>query len=164
MLEASTAVDPRVRARLQATLATVSEATRQRALFLPRTIVHTDWHAGNLVFERGRISGILDFEFAHRDFRIVDLGIACIVLPPETAARMVEGYARVAPLLVEEIDLLGTVQRARMLGWAAYTLVTLPPGSPDRERELSACAELIGVVEERWPALRSRLAVHVRGG
>ncbi len=43
---------------------------------LPDTIVHGDFTSWNLRFRGGHLSGILDFELAHRDHRIADFALS----------------------------------------------------------------------------------------
>ena len=40
---------------------------------LPRQLIHRDFHAGNLLFEGDRLTGLLDFELVRTDFRVFDL-------------------------------------------------------------------------------------------
>jgi Ser/Thr protein kinase RdoA (MazF antagonist) len=42
----------------------------------PRLAVHGDFHPGNLTFTNGRVSGLFDFDWAHIDFRCMDLAHA----------------------------------------------------------------------------------------
>ena len=45
---------------------------------MTRTLIHGDWHAGNLLFIRGEVTGVLDFDFAHPDLRVADLAVSAI--------------------------------------------------------------------------------------
>lgn len=39
---------------------------------LPRQIIHRDIHAGNLLFEKGRFTGYIDFDLSQRNMRVFD--------------------------------------------------------------------------------------------
>jgi Ser/Thr protein kinase RdoA (MazF antagonist) len=43
---------------------------------LPQQIIHSDLAGSNLLLQQGRVTGILDFEFASRDLRVMDLAVA----------------------------------------------------------------------------------------
>ena len=43
---------------------------------LPRTVVHGGARRGSLVFDGGRVVGVLDFDSAHPDVRVLDLAVA----------------------------------------------------------------------------------------
>jgi homoserine kinase type II len=47
---------------------------------LPRQIAHGDFAFGNALFLDGRVTAILDFEFAGLDLRAMDLAAACYIL------------------------------------------------------------------------------------
>lgn len=44
----------------------------------PRGIIHGDWHPGNLLFHRRQIVGVLDFDSARIEPRVVDIANACL--------------------------------------------------------------------------------------
>jgi Ser/Thr protein kinase RdoA (MazF antagonist) len=60
--------------------------------------VHGDFATWNLLFEDGRLSGILDFELARNDHRVADFTLAWRGKYDE----VVEGYEEVSPLTDEE--------------------------------------------------------------
>ncbi len=44
----------------------------------PRDILHGDWHPGNLLFRDGRVVGVLDFDSARIEPRVVDIANAAL--------------------------------------------------------------------------------------
>jgi Ser/Thr protein kinase RdoA (MazF antagonist) len=65
-------------------------------------MVHGDFTRWNLLYRKGRLSAILDFELAHRDHRIGDFALAWRGRYDE----VVYAYAEVSPLEPEEWELL----------------------------------------------------------
>ncbi|ROR34278.1 homoserine kinase [Inmirania thermothiophila] len=77
---------------------------------LPRGIVHADLFRDNVLFEDGRLSGVIDFYYACSDVLLLDVAIAvndwCAVpgggLDETRAAALVGAYAAVRPFTPEE--------------------------------------------------------------
>ncbi len=81
---------------------------------LPRGAIHGDLFCDNVLFDRGRVSGIIDFGFAATDALAYDLAIAvndwCSVsegasagaLDPPLSVAMVAAYEEVRPLSAED--------------------------------------------------------------
>lgn len=82
---------------------------------LPRTLIHGDFHAGNLLFHQGWLTGLLDFDYARPDARVVDLAIATIYLNPADTDALVAGYAEAAELEDRELAGIAVLRRARRL-------------------------------------------------
>ena len=94
---------------------------------LPRGTIHGDLFCDNVLFDRERVSGIIDFGFAATDALAYDLAIAvndwCSVsegasagaLDPPFSAAMVAAYEDVRPLSVEERALWPVLLRAAAL-------------------------------------------------
>lgn len=110
--------------------ANLAELARDGFDALPDQLIHFEFQFGNLLFEHGRLSALLDFDFVHLDARITDLGrvIATECLPPGATAvepasvrAFLHGYMAVSPLTACERRLLVPVARANLL-W----LVVLP--------------------------------------
>ncbi|HEX5502044.1 MAG TPA: phosphotransferase [Thermomicrobiales bacterium] len=80
----------------RARIATLRPADR------PDQLIHGDFTAWNLRYRGGRLSGILDFELAHRDHRIADFALSW----RGKYDAVIQGYAEVAPLEPEEWALL----------------------------------------------------------
>jgi Ser/Thr protein kinase RdoA (MazF antagonist) len=90
---------------------------------LPRTLIHGDFNAGNLLFRQGRLTGLLDFDHARPDARAADLAIATIYLgsAADTNA-LVAGYAQTGGLEDSELAGLAIFRRARRLEHIGFCL------------------------------------------
>ncbi len=62
-----------VRGNIAATLSVLREATVSS---LPHTVIHCDYHPGNLKFTGERVTGLFDFDWSKIDLRAFDLGLA----------------------------------------------------------------------------------------
>lgn len=119
----------------------VARRLRRLLPHLPRSLVHGGARRGSLLFHGDRVAGVLDFDSAHADVRVLDLAVAAhdvgkvytelgaadhkVALDVARVRRVVGGYleaggdllaaeAEAAPLLVEAKRLkrcLGRVQR-----------------------------------------------------
>jgi Ser/Thr protein kinase RdoA (MazF antagonist) len=90
--------------------AALAEITRFGWEGLPRSVIHGDFNGGNLLFRNQKLTGVLDFDFAHPDLRVVDIAIAVnftLALPT-----VVAGYNSVAKLCEEETRLIRPILRA----------------------------------------------------
>ncbi len=98
---------------------------------LPRQLVHFDIRSANILWARGGVTAILDFEEAQHDHRIVELARAAVLLgtryhswgPVSAEARteFLTGYQSERPLTPAEAGWLNIV-----LLWQALAMV--PPG------------------------------------
>lgn len=61
---------------VRASLAKTSDVLRRVAADLPKVIIHSDFHPGNLKFEGATISGLVDFDWAKTDVRLFDVALA----------------------------------------------------------------------------------------
>jgi Ser/Thr protein kinase RdoA (MazF antagonist) len=68
----------------------------------PMTVIHGDFNSRNLLFVDGQLSGILDFEATHLDYRVADFALSWRA----TRDDVVLGYHEVAPLSEVEWHLL----------------------------------------------------------
>ncbi|MCA1596305.1 MAG: phosphotransferase [Chloroflexi bacterium] len=66
------------------------------------TVIHGDFTSWNLLFKDGRLSGILDFELAHRDHRVADFALSW----RGKYDHVIYGYDEVSPLEAEEWELI----------------------------------------------------------
>ena len=97
---------------------------------LPRQVIHSDFMLGNVLIHAGRISGVLDFEFALPDARAIDVasGLEYTMrvwenpAPFETARAFCRGYARWGRLTAAEIDALPWLMRLRDAASAVWWL------------------------------------------
>jgi len=101
----------------------------------PATVVHGDLIAQNLLFQRGRLSGILDFDSARLDLRAVDVACARRSGDDEVAL----GYLEVIPLSDAELGCLDDLWRANVLRYALQLLESeVIAGAPVSELEWCA--------------------------
>jgi Ser/Thr protein kinase RdoA (MazF antagonist) len=101
--------------------------------------VHGDFHTGNLLFQEGRLSGVLDFDFARIDLRVADIAIALGFLADSPArAAFVAGYEAEQPLAEGERRLLAPLRRARELERLGYALRRWQKGDVSQHAEVQA--------------------------
>ena len=84
----------------------------------PGVIVHGDFTPWNLRFTNGRLSGILDFELAHKDHRVADFALSWRGKYDD----VILGYAEVSPLEPEEWELITPVWWAQLIHLACLVL------------------------------------------
>jgi len=94
--------------------------------------IHGDFQRDNLLFDRGEIVGVLDFDNSHRDARVVDIAWSiisdCGEPPVETAidlrlaAAFVAGYAQATPLSDAELRLIVPLIRAHNIAICAWSV------------------------------------------
>ena len=89
---------------------------------LPRQIIHSDFGTGNVLMMDGRVTGVLDFEFAAPDLRAMDWAVGLLHsayagVPPERLWDNLDafgrGYASRIRLLPEEARALPALLRLR---------------------------------------------------
>jgi len=120
-------------------------------------LVHGDWHDGNILYRGGRVSGIVDFDFAHLDLPLVDVAIATLIPEVKDSAQIAAGYFGARPPAEHELDLIATAQRARVLGHVAFFLGRHAGGDAGAADQIQLGAGLLLRAERRWPALRATI-------
>ncbi|MEU4424853.1 phosphotransferase [Actinoplanes sp. NPDC024001] len=92
---------------------------------VPRGLIHGDFATWNLLFDGDRLSGLLDFEAAHRTLLVADFALWWRGYQDD----VIRGYAEVRPLSDLERALVVPVFQA----WLFYGLTELSPGGADLE-------------------------------
>lgn len=129
---------------------------------LPDLPVHGDFQGANLLWIDGRLSGLLDFDFARRDALVTDLATLLIPvepLEPAFAGALVAGYESVRPLGDDEWELFPALARAAVLWWIAVQLARWrTTGSEDALRRIRRSASerlpAVDLAEPGWRSLR----------
>ncbi|MBA2682373.1 MAG: phosphotransferase [Ktedonobacteraceae bacterium] len=67
--------------QIQTFLSEVMESVPDLYKYLPQQLLHRDYDSSNILMDRERVTAILDFEFAGRDIRILDLCVSISWLP-----------------------------------------------------------------------------------
>ena len=101
--------------------------------------VHGDFHTGNLLFQSGQLSAVLDFDFARVDLRVADVAIALgFLVDREARTAFVAAYEGQQPLRAAERRLLAPLRRARELERLGYALRRWQKGEPGQPAEVQA--------------------------
>ncbi|GAA2704422.1 phosphotransferase [Actinoplanes palleronii] len=88
----------------------------------PRSVIHGDFAPWNLLYDNGRLTGLLDFEFAHHTFQVADFALAWRGYQDP----VIDGYHQVRPLSELERRLIRPVFHAWLfLGIAGADPATL---------------------------------------
>lgn len=126
------------------------------------TPCHFDFHQENIFFQRGELSGLLDFDLVHLDARVADVAssifLDCYAPPaysgisPALAARFVAGYVAETPLSDAELQLIVPLIRAAIMGLVAWRLAGWARGD-DRQTSLKS---LRHSATERFPSFVRR--------
>jgi Ser/Thr protein kinase RdoA (MazF antagonist) len=117
----------------------------------PVTMAHGDLIAQNLLFDRDRLSGVLDFDAVHIDLRAADLACARRSRHDE----VVRGYLEVAELSDVECAALDDLWRANVLRYASRLLCGNTTGR-ELTTELEWCVKQLGKTESFAGSLPAR--------
>jgi Ser/Thr protein kinase RdoA (MazF antagonist) len=120
-------------------------------------LVHGDWHDGNVLYQGGTVSGVLDFDFVHSDLPLVDVAIATLIPGVEDSAQIAAGYFGVRPPAEHELDLIATAQQARGLGHVAFFTDRHADGDHGALDQIRLGVDLLLRAEQRWPPLRAAI-------
>ena len=150
--------DPALNGLIRRTLAEVRTAAGSLASGRPGVqLVHGDWHDGNILYQGGTVSGVLDFGFAHCDLPLVDVAIAALIPGVEDSAQIAAGYFGARSPTEHELDLIATAQRARGLGHVAFFIHRHAGGDHGALDQIRLGVDLLLRAEQRWPALRAAI-------
>merc|ERR1712048_39814 len=92
---------------------------------LPRQLIHADMHYDNILTKDGKVTGILDFEFAAYEWRAMELAICLSKYAGEDDAlqyfdEFIKGYAKTAVLTKPEAIAMPDLINLRTLSNIAY--------------------------------------------
>lgn len=97
-------------------------AVRLPSLPSERVFTHGDFHPGNVLWHRGRISGVVDWSHARLDARWSDLAYCraeiCLLLGPDIADRLADAYSDIVGETSDELavyDLMCVLNTRRYL-------------------------------------------------
>ena len=116
---------------------------------LPQQIVHGDFDPSNVLFDVGRVSGVLDFEFSGPDLRVIDLLVPLNWWPLHQFGTGAEwpimeaigrGYTAHLPLLAEELQALPALFRLRAIGGMLHRIVRYRQGLMTTDQLLARVA------------------------
>ncbi|MHB8377379.1 MAG: phosphotransferase [Dehalococcoidia bacterium] len=149
---------------------TLRELSRLGYGELPDTVVHWDFHHDNLLFQRGELTALLDFDSVHQDARVADIAqsvlLDCLEPPAHNAISVagmrafVAGYHEAAPLDDAERALIVPLLPALVIARSAVSLrAWLHKGNPRALRSLErAAAYRLPVMEAQRSALEDAVA------
>jgi aminoglycoside phosphotransferase (APT) family kinase protein len=110
--------------------AAVSAVTaRLSSLSSERVFVHGDFHPGNVLWQRGRISGVVDWSAARLESRWSELAYCradvCLLLGPDVADRLADAYSDIvgatsADLAVYDVMWLFNIRHHAQVALDAY--------------------------------------------
>ena len=96
----------------------VEAAGRVQDANLPTLLIHGDYGTHNLLFRRDGTAVVHDFELARYDWRLLDIVIASLRLPPDQQSAFIAGYREAGDLPDRELDLLPWLWRYHLLSGA----------------------------------------------
>lgn len=152
VLRAFSGAHPELAQRIRAARATV-EADLARCGYddLEPLPVHGDFQRFNILWDRGELSGLLDFDFARRDALVCDLAtmlVPYLPLEPRAAGSLLAGYESVRRLTDTERNVMAALPRALLLCWVALLLAGWESGANP-----TAVASITNTMTMRFPAL-----------
>jgi len=165
---------PKAEALLWDELAKQRQAPLEEDPVLPKGVIHGDLFVDNLLFAQGKLSGVIDFYYAHTNAFVLDLAIAAnaLALPPQPEAlkdatprlkAFFAGYEQVRPLEEKERERLEQALRlAALRFWVSRLFDACFP----RQGEI---VQIKDPEEYRaklafWRSLQGRAALEAIGG
>lgn len=113
-------LEPNMRTRIAHVVGDVVAVVPDLYQSLPRQIVHRDYAASNVLIDGKCVTGVLDFEFAGRDLRAIDLarGLCQFTVAPwshpegwRRVIAFISGYRERVTLRADEVDALPELMR-----------------------------------------------------
>jgi len=141
---------PKNNEKLNAQISKLTNKIRKLKLAsLPKQIIHADLHATNILFKNDKISGILDWGDAHKDYRAYDIATTLTMffvrdsINQEAITLFMRNYTKINPLSSTEKRAILVFMQKRLLeiiGWHMYQQEHFPEKS----------AELKETVKKVW--------------
>ncbi len=146
------ALSPDQQARLANTLSEVLEVKLHLYARLPVQTIHADYLSFNLLLEENLVVGVLDFEFATRDLRLIDYicGLDDFAMLPwrdhprwEWVQAFRAGYNEQVPLTELEAQALITAWRLQRASSIVYWTGWLREGKVTPQKVVDAVTEML---------------------
>lgn len=129
-----------------------------KALNLPFCLIHGDLHYDNVLVKDGRVTGLLDFEFASRDWRAMELAICLSKYAGEKDKEgnpvampffedFIDGFAVSGELTQQEMDAVPALINLRILSNVVYFVGRSLGGEDDISSLTTRIANYCGRVE-----------------
>lgn len=136
-----------------------------KALKLPYTLIHGDLHYDNVLVKDGRVTGLLDFEFASYDWRAMELAICLSKYAGEKDKDgnpvamaffedFIDGFAEKGELGEQEIDAIPALINLRILSNVVYFVGRALGGEDDISSLTTRIANYCGRVD--WITANSK--------
>ena len=144
------------------------ELPPQRFWRLPQTVVHGDFHQGNLLFHGDALAGVFDWDYACEHPRLKDIANALMflgaraprpfdpadirtyvqpsVFQPEWVRAFLDAYEADEPLTEEEWSALPAMMAGRWLQVRACAIIKLP----EEERLAQFCDGMAEMLDRLW--------------
>jgi homoserine kinase type II len=156
-------VDPIERAQLRRIVHDLSAALPMLYYSLPWQIVHRDFDASNVLMEGEHVTGVLDFEFAGLDLRVLDLGrsLSLFTISPwnlpdgwQRTKVFIMGYREHVELTPDEVEALPDVMRLFRVRSLVHREGHRRQGLASEEDVRARAMGLLG--QEKWLSERRR--------
>jgi aminoglycoside phosphotransferase (APT) family kinase protein len=138
------------------TAAAVSAVTaRLPSLSSERVLAHGDFHPGNVLWQRGRISGVVDWSAARLDARWSELAYCradvCLLLGPDVADRLADEYSDIVGATSDDLAVYDVMWLFNIRHYAQVALDAYREQGhgPDLQRSLAHLEEQLRRVLNR---------------
>jgi homoserine kinase type II len=151
------------------------ELERAAGQDLPCAPIHFDFHHDNILFGRGRLTGLLDFDLVHLDLCMADVAssieLDCLKPPaydaidPAAMRAFLSGYLAETRLSTEELGLIVPLLRAQILWLVGFRLAEWATGATEKARRSIArsATRRLPSLDRRAPALTAAVIAAAAG-
>ncbi|MBS3061809.1 MAG: phosphotransferase [Candidatus Diapherotrites archaeon] len=109
---------------------------KRQATGMKSTLIHGDLVLENILFSKGNLSGLIDFEHLRYGPAIYDLAAVLTEIPPSLHADFIEQYTRLNPLSSTDIGLIKPMTRYYTLLYALFGMEALPKVTRGQKKRL----------------------------